>query len=90
MPPMPRPSLATKRRPSAIHFGLSNQTRAYQVSHARISQTITMPTHAVFQTPSFKSPLAAKSAVIVCTMSSAALPGVGCAKSADEQPKRHE
>jgi hypothetical protein len=82
--------LATKRRSSAIHFRLRHQTRAYQVSNARIGQTITMTTHAVFQTPSFKSPLMAEPTVVVSTMSSTALPGVGCAKSTDEQPKCHE
>jgi hypothetical protein len=82
--------LATKRRPSAIDFGLSNQTRAYQVSNARIGETVTMTTHAVFQTSSFKAPLVAKSAVVVCAMSRIAMPSVGCAKSTDEQPKRHE
>ena len=46
--------LATKRRSSAIHFSLRNQTCAYQFSNARIGQTVTMPTHAVFQTPSFQ------------------------------------
>jgi hypothetical protein len=41
----PLADLAAKRRPSAIHFGLRNQTCAHQISNARIGQTVTMPAH---------------------------------------------
>jgi hypothetical protein len=82
-------SLATESRPSAVHFRLRNQTRAQQIRNARIGQTITMPPHAVFQPPSFESPLVAKSAVVVSAMSRAAVPRLRCAESNSDQAKRY-
>jgi hypothetical protein len=66
---------------------LRDLTRADQCGDTLVGQLVAMSAHAVFQASGFETPLAAKSTIIVCTVSYLASIGLCGARSKSHQSK---